>query len=146
MYTDMVGDLFHCGHMNFLRQCREVVSPQELNGRKLVLVVGIHSDELVGCYKRKPFLTMQERMAAAAGCKYVDRVLGNAPMGINQAYLDEHGINLVAGGEGDGFRTNTEPDADEEAAKALAAKMVAMGDEERTAYLGGLSSEWIVSD
>ena len=141
IYTDMVGDLFHCGHVNFLRQCREVATPEEAAGKKVVLIVGIHSDELVDSYKRKPLLTMQERMDSAAGCKYVDRVLGNAPMGINQEYLDLHQIDRVAGGEGDGFLSSNEADEDEEAAKALATKMVAMSDEERTPYLAALSEE-----
>eukprot|EP00656_Telonema_subtile_P016900 TRINITY_DN18964_c0_g1_i1.p1 TRINITY_DN18964_c0_g1~~TRINITY_DN18964_c0_g1_i1.p1 ORF type:complete len:143 (-),score=10.13 TRINITY_DN18964_c0_g1_i1:56-436(-) len=74
IYTDMVGDLFHCGHMNFLRQCREVATAEECGDRKIVLVVGVHSDELVMTYKRQPVLTMDERAASVGGCKYVDRV------------------------------------------------------------------------
>eukprot|EP00656_Telonema_subtile_P016901 TRINITY_DN18964_c0_g1_i3.p1 TRINITY_DN18964_c0_g1~~TRINITY_DN18964_c0_g1_i3.p1 ORF type:complete len:204 (-),score=35.55 TRINITY_DN18964_c0_g1_i3:70-633(-) len=106
IYTDMVGDLFHCGHMNFLRQCREVATAEECGDRKIVLVVGVHSDELVMTYKRQPVLTMDERAASVGGCKYVDRVVDNAPMGLDEEYLALHKIDLIAGGAGDGFNSN----------------------------------------
>ena len=45
----MVADLFHYGHVNFLKQCSELGD---------CLIVGIHSDKDVESYKRKPILTM----------------------------------------------------------------------------------------
>ena len=45
VYVDMVGDLFHYGHVEILRRAKE-------KGDKLI--VGVHSDETVMEYKRKP--------------------------------------------------------------------------------------------
>lgn len=54
----MVADLFHYGHVEFLRKVR---APGDY------LLVGIHSDDVVVPYKRKPILTMEERIAVVAG-------------------------------------------------------------------------------
>ena len=44
-YIDMVGDLFHVGHLNMFKQARTYGD---------YLIVGIHSDKTVESYKRKP--------------------------------------------------------------------------------------------
>ena len=54
VYVDMVGDLFHYGHVEILRRARE-------KGDRLL--VGVHSDETVMQYKRKPICSMSERVA-----------------------------------------------------------------------------------
>ena len=66
VYVDMVADLFHYGHVEFLKQARALGD---------YLLVGVHSDDVVAAHKRKPILTMQERVASVAGCRYVDEVL-----------------------------------------------------------------------
>mgnify|MGYP003727869709 FL=1 len=70
VYVDMVADLFHYGHVEFLRHARDLGD---------YLLVGIHADDVVAAHKRKPVLTMQERVACVAGCRYVDEVLPDAP-------------------------------------------------------------------
>ena len=62
----MVADLFHYGHVNFLRQASQQGD---------FLLVGIHSDEAVMSYKRTPILSMAERVASVEGCRYVDKVV-----------------------------------------------------------------------
>ena len=42
---------------------------------------------------------MEERVAAVAGCRYVDAVLPNAPWIIDRAWIDQHNIHLVAHGD-----------------------------------------------
>ena len=49
----MVADLFHYGHVEFLRQAKQLGDH---------LIVGICSDNDVKSYKRKPILSMEERM------------------------------------------------------------------------------------
>ena len=49
VYVDMVADLFHYGHVNFLRQARK-------HGD--YLLVGVHADETVMSYKRRPIFSM----------------------------------------------------------------------------------------
>ena len=90
VYVDMVADLFHYGHVNFLRQARS-------HGN--FLLVGIHSDETVESYKRTPILTMKERIASVAGCRYVDEVVPNAPLEITREWIEKHNIDLIMHGD-----------------------------------------------
>ena len=90
VYADMVADLFHYGHMAFLRQARALGD---------YLIVGISSDQDVMTYKRKPILTLEERVASVAGCRYVDEVLPNAPWRIDRAWIAQHKIDLVVHGD-----------------------------------------------
>ena len=86
----MVADLFHFGHMNFLRVARE-------HGD--YLLVGIHSDEVAEDYKRKPILSMDERVASVAGCRYVDEVIPDAPLSVDREWIEQHEIDLVIHGD-----------------------------------------------
>ena len=43
LYTDMCADLFHTGHVNYLRQCRGIHD-------NVHLIVGIHSDATIESY------------------------------------------------------------------------------------------------
>ena len=86
----MVADLFHYGHVNFLRQASEFGDH---------LIVGIHSDEIVMSYKRRPIMTMEERMQSVAGCRYVDEVLADAPLSIPQEWIEQHNIDLILHGD-----------------------------------------------
>lgn len=89
VYADMVADLFHAGHVAFLRQARALGD---------VLVVGIHSDADVASYKRPPICTMEERIAVVAACSLVDEVLPHAPLAVEDDWLDAHDLHLVVHG------------------------------------------------
>ena len=89
VYVDMVADLFHYGHVELLRQARALGD---------YLVVGVHSDDEVLAHKRQPILTMEERMACIAGCRYVDEVLPNAPWITGRDWIEKHKIDLVVHG------------------------------------------------
>jgi glycerol-3-phosphate cytidylyltransferase len=89
VYTDIVGDLFHHGHVELLRQARALGD---------YLLVGIHADDAVLAHKRKPILTMEERAACVAGCRYVDEVLPNAPWVTDRRWIATHNIDLVVHG------------------------------------------------
>ena len=86
----MVADLFHYGHVNFLRQA-------SLHGE--FLLVGIHADETVESYKRRPILSMKERIASVEGCRYVDEVVPDAPLEITREWIDKHKIDLIMHGD-----------------------------------------------
>jgi len=86
VYTDMCADLFHAGHVNFLRQARA------LGDR---LVVGIHGDATIASYKDAPVQTMEERVAVVAACRYVDQVVPDAPLVVSPRYLDALGVHVV---------------------------------------------------
>ena len=90
VYVDMVADLFHYGHANFLRQAKQFGDH---------LIVGIHSDEVVKEYKRTPILTMRERVDTVSSCRYVDEVISDAPLIVDSKWLNTHRIDLVVHGD-----------------------------------------------
>jgi len=89
VYVDMAADLFHYGHIEFLKQARALGD---------YLLVGVHGDDELIAHKRKPILTIEERVACVAGCRYVDEVLPNAPWITDRDWIEKHGINLVVHG------------------------------------------------
>jgi glycerol-3-phosphate cytidylyltransferase len=90
VYVDMVADLFHYGHVEFLRQAKQLGDH---------LVVGICSDHDVKTYKRKPILSMEERMVSVKACRYVDEVLPDAPIRVTQEWIDDNNIDVVVHGD-----------------------------------------------
>ena len=90
VYVDMVGDLFHAGHVSLLREARR-------HGDWLV--VGVLSDDTAASYKRRPIMTLAERVAVIESCRYVDEVIEDAPFRVTEAFLDEHSITTVVHGD-----------------------------------------------
>ena len=90
VYVDMVGDLFHPGHVAFLKAARDLGDQ---------LVVGVLSDATAASYKRLPIMTLAERVAVIEACRYVDEVIADAPDRPTQRFLDEHALSLVAHGD-----------------------------------------------
>ncbi|WP_344011994.1 adenylyltransferase/cytidyltransferase family protein [Nocardiopsis exhalans] len=90
VYVDMVGDLFHPGHVALLKRAREFGD---------WLIVGVLSDEVVSWYKRPPVMTLAERVAVIESCRYVDEVLPNAPYQVTEVFLEEKDISLVVHGD-----------------------------------------------
>ena len=85
VYTDMVADLYHLGHVRYLKQCAGLGPPGTLD-----LVVGIHSDETVESYKRTPVCTMEERIECVDACKHVNEVVPRAPLDVSEEYMAMH--------------------------------------------------------
>lgn len=90
IYVDMVGDLFHAGHVSLLREARR-------HGDWLV--VGVLSDDTAASYKRRPIMTLTERVAVIESCRYVDEVIQDAPYRLTEAFVDEHAITMVVHGD-----------------------------------------------
>lgn len=106
----------HPGHVALLKRAKEEYG---------YVVVSLNSDEFATKYKRKPLMTMLERMNIMSACKYVDEVIMNVggedstpailtsqakvivhgddwqgeplmqQMGLTQEFLDKHGIQMV---------------------------------------------------
>ena len=122
----MVADLFHYGHMNFLKQART-------HGD--FLLVGIHTDEAVTVYKRRPLFSMEERVASVEGCRYVDQVVPYAPLTIDREWIEKPDIDLVM--HGDDFSSELE---------RLCYKIpMEMGIYRTVAYTKGVSTTEIIS-
>lgn len=68
VYCGGTFDLFHSGHVNFLRQCKKI-------GR---VVVSLNTDEFIKQFKgRKPIMSYKERKTVLLSCRYVDEVIEN---------------------------------------------------------------------
>jgi len=125
VYADMVADLFHCGHAEFLRHAAELGD---------TLLVGIHSDATVEAYKRRPVMSMSERVGVVAACRYVDEVIPDAPLSVDQAWIDRHGIDLVVHGD----------DMDRGEAERMYAVPEALGILRTVPYTAGISTTEIL--
>jgi ethanolamine-phosphate cytidylyltransferase len=90
VYVDMVGDLFHAGHVALLREARH-------HGDWLV--VGVLSDETAASYKRRPVMSLAERVAVIESCRYVDEVIEDAPFRLTEEFLAEHDLAVVVHGD-----------------------------------------------
>ncbi|MFH1644732.1 MAG: adenylyltransferase/cytidyltransferase family protein [bacterium] len=90
VYVDMVADLFHCGHVEFFKKAKQ-------HGN--YLIVGIHSDQDCSGYKRKPILTLEERVRSVQACRYVDEVIPKAPLIITDELIDKNKIDVVVHGD-----------------------------------------------
>jgi len=68
VYTGGTFDLFHAGHVEFLRRCA-------MFGR---VVVSLNTDEFIEAYKGKPpVMTYEERESVLLACRYVEDVVPN---------------------------------------------------------------------
>jgi glycerol-3-phosphate cytidylyltransferase len=116
IYTGGTFDLFHAGHVEFLRRCKDFGH----------VTVALNTDEFIADYKGKPpVMSFQERLSVLEACKYVDRVIPNSngadskpsilysqanlivigsdwarrdyykQMGFTQDWLDQYGIGLA---------------------------------------------------
>lgn len=86
VYTRMVADLFHEGHVNFLRAARALGTH---------LTVCVVSDERVVENKGKlPVMKQVERAAVVAACKYVDAVMTETPAHVSAEFMQQHGFDI----------------------------------------------------
>ena len=90
VYTDMVADLFHYGHVEFLKQARALGD---------YLLVGVCGDDDVEANKRKPIFTLEERVKSVAGCRWVDEVIPDAPWKFDPTWISTYNIDLVVHGD-----------------------------------------------
>ena len=86
IFTAMVADLFHHGHVNFLREARKLGDH---------LTVGLVSDRRAAGYKRRPVMSFDERKAVVEACRHVDAVL-ELDVNVTDAFMLEHGFDIRA--------------------------------------------------
>jgi cytidyltransferase-like protein len=65
-YATMVGDLFHRGHLEFIKNAKKTCSK---------LIIGLHPDDIVQKYKRLPIVSFEDRKEIIQSIKYVDHVV-----------------------------------------------------------------------
>ena len=90
VYTDMVADLFHYGHIEFLRRASALGD---------YVLVGINADDVAEIHKRRPMQAMKERIASVTACQYVDQVIPDAPWVFDSTWIEKYDIALVVHGD-----------------------------------------------
>jgi glycerol-3-phosphate cytidylyltransferase len=69
LYTGGTFDLFHSGHVNFLKQCKQLADK---------VVVSLNTDRFIEEYKGfNPFYSYEQRKTILESCIYVDKVISN---------------------------------------------------------------------
>lgn len=69
LYTGGTFDLFHSGHVNFLRHCKKIAD---------TVIVSLNTDEFIMQYKNKyPVCDYAQRETMLKSCIYVDDVIKN---------------------------------------------------------------------
>ena len=91
VYVDIVGDLFHIGHINLFKKAKALF-------KDAYLIVGVHSDKDVESYKRIPIITQEQRYKMIKYCSLVDKVIESAPLVITEKYIEQHKIDYVVHG------------------------------------------------
>lgn len=87
VYTKLVADLFHYGHVEFLKNARK------LGDR---LVVHVVDDARVKSAKRLPIMNQQERANVVAACRFVDEVRLEGPIVMTQEFMQENQFDVYA--------------------------------------------------
>lgn len=102
VYADGVFDLFHSGHLAFLRQARRAAAAAGggTPPPRVVLVAGVMPDEAAG-WKRRPIIPHAQRVAMLRHCTLVDEVVEDPPLVLTDEFLDAHRIDLVVHGDDD---------------------------------------------
>ena len=88
VFTMGTFDVFHAGHVEFLRKCR-------LLGDQVI--VGLNTDDFAESYKRRPTIDYAGREIVLRACRYVDGVVPNdQPGGTAMALILAVAPDIVA--------------------------------------------------
>lgn len=92
VYVDGTFDLFHVGHIEFLKRAKALGD---------FLIVGVHDDQTVNAIKGSnyPLMNLHERALSVLACRYVDEVIIGAPYSVTKEILNgEYKVSVVAHG------------------------------------------------
>ena len=92
VYVDGVFDLFHTGHLAFLRKARAAGGP---GARLLAGVITDHDAR----WKRRPVVPHVQRVAMLRECRLVDGVVTDPPLVITEEFLDANCVTCVVHGD-----------------------------------------------
>ena len=133
LYADMVGDLFHAGHVAFITKAKRTLK-EKYPKAAIRLIIGLVGDEVAAAYKRQPILRLEERVALVSELRCVDEVVENCPLVTTGEFMDAHGIDFVAHGD----------DYSDEAMKKYYSEPVARGAMISVDYTPGISTSDII--
>jgi len=94
VYIDGIFDLFHEGHVQFMKKALAVGGP----GARLL--VGVITDEDAG-WKREPIMRHTERVSVVKACRHAWGVIEYPPLVLNEEFIERHKIQFVVHGDDD---------------------------------------------
>ncbi|KAL5769849.1 hypothetical protein ACOSP7_014003 [Xanthoceras sorbifolium] len=91
VYIDGAFDLFHAGHVEILKNARQLGD---------FLLVGVHTDQVVSEHRGNhyPIMHLHERSLSVLACRYVDEVIIGAPWEVTKDVITTFNISLVVHG------------------------------------------------
>ncbi|KAJ3170665.1 Ethanolamine-phosphate cytidylyltransferase [Geranomyces variabilis] len=92
VYVDGGFDLFHVGHIEFLKKAKALGD---------YLLVGVHDDQVVNTIKGSnyPIMNLHERVLSVLSCRYVDEVIIGAPYSVTKDVLEKvYSVHVVVHG------------------------------------------------
>jgi cytidyltransferase-like protein len=92
VYVDGIFDLFHPGHISFMKKAKA------LGGPDARLLVGVITDEDAS-WKRHPIMTHAERVTMVRHCSVVWDVIERPPLVLTAEFITERAISLVVHGD-----------------------------------------------
>lgn len=88
IYVIGVFDVFHRGHVEFLKKAKAL-------GERLIIAV--NGDRLVSEYKRKPIMSEQDRLEIIKNCKLVDDAFLITEYD-NKPFIEKYDVNIIVHG------------------------------------------------
>tara|TARA_Y100000816_G_C25636379_1_gene338979 strand:+ start:109 stop:534 length:426 start_codon:yes stop_codon:yes gene_type:complete len=88
VYIDGIFDLFHFGHIESFRKCKELYP-------NTTLIVGVIGDNSAKEYKREPIINEKHRYALVENSKYVDKIIRDPPLVITKDFMENNNIDVV---------------------------------------------------
>jgi glycerol-3-phosphate cytidylyltransferase len=90
LYTGGTFDLFHYGHVNFLKKCKKIASQ---------VIVSLNTDDFVSEYKSSPIMSYDERKISLLSCSFVDSVVPNTFGADSKPTILQVNPNIIAVGD-----------------------------------------------
>ena len=88
IYIDGIFDLFHFGHIESFRKCKELFD-------NVYLIVGVIGDKVSENYKRLPIINEEYRYSIVEHVDYVDEIIKDSPLIITKEFMDKNKIDYV---------------------------------------------------
>ena len=92
IYMDGVFDLFHRGHLEAIKKCKEFGD---------IVIIGVVSDNDCASYKRVPIIKEDDRVEIIKNLKNVDEVIFPCPLIIDKKFMDDNNIDIIIHGFSD---------------------------------------------
>lgn len=93
VYATMAGDLFHRGHLEFIKKAKKMGD---------FLIIGLHPDDVIRRYKRQPIVPFEDRKKIIEAIREVDKVVEDCMDFRKPTMLDnlqEHRVSVAVHGD-----------------------------------------------